>query len=91
MRKKVEEAEVIETTEAIHVKHRPTSFAEVLGQKATVKSLESAMKSVSRPPHLPVHRATWDWQDYTGPAGCQSLPLRCGQHDRGRRRQQLRH
>lgn len=49
MRKKVEEVEEIETTEAIHVKHRPASFAEVLGQKATVKSLEAAMKSVSRP------------------------------------------
>ena len=58
-RKKVEAVETIEHGEPIHIKHRPKAFADVIGQRAIVKSLQAAVKSKARP-HTYL---------FTGPAG----------------------
>ena len=58
-RKKVEETEVVEREDAIHVKYRPQRLADVVGQKATVKSLEATLKAKS-PSHCYL---------FAGPAG----------------------
>lgn len=58
-RKKVEDAEPVEREEAIHVKYRPANLGEVIGQKATVKSLEATLKAKS-PSHCYL---------FAGPAG----------------------
>ncbi len=57
-RKQVEEAPV-PVGDPIHVKYRPKTFKDVIGQKAVVKSLEAALSSKARP-HVYL---------FTGPAG----------------------
>lgn len=59
-RKRVEEAEApVVPGEPIHVKYRPKTFKEVIGQNAVVKSIAAAVKGKARP-HAYL---------FTGPAG----------------------
>lgn len=58
-RRRIEEAPPPELTEPLHIKYRPQTLGEVLGQSATVKSLQSMMDAKSRP-----HAFL-----FTGPAG----------------------
>lgn len=48
-RKVVEEAAPVEADEPLHVKYRPKSLNDVIGQDAVVKSLRDAMKKATRP------------------------------------------
>lgn len=59
MAKRIVETEVIKQELPLHVKWRPTTLKEVLGQDAVVRSLEAALKMPSRP-HCFL---------FTGPAG----------------------
>lgn len=59
------EEKVIPVEQPFHVKHRPKTLAEVVGQDATVKSLKAQLKAKQRP-----HSFL-----FTGPSGCGKTTL----------------
>jgi DNA polymerase-3 subunit gamma/tau len=49
MRKKLESSKSVETTEPLHIKYRPQTFDDVIGQDEVVRSIQSALKAKARP------------------------------------------
>ena len=67
-----------EQAQSLYRRHRPRTFADVVGQEPVVRTLRNAVRAREGPPRLPVRRLARDRQDLDGedPRGLPELRAR---------------